>query len=177
MITVAALFTQGGGDPAVGLALLDIDIYLYQRTRTTGATVLVWNGVQPTEEVGGGLYTRTYIGENWNLYDYLGWAQYTGALALDSDFSLQGCPACQDPCCLGAGAEEVIYELTSDVDGTPIPDANIWVTTDVAGTNVIASGLTNALGTITFWLDVGTYYVWRFKTGWTFDNPDIEQVT
>lgn len=77
----------------------------------------------------------------------------------------------------GGGANAWTYTLTSTVlPNPPIADADVWVTTDVAGTNVIASGKTNALGVVTFYLDSGTVYVFRQKSGWSFTNPDIEVV-
>jgi len=77
----------------------------------------------------------------------------------------------------GAGAITWPYTLTSSVDATPIADANVWVTSDLAGAVVIASGTTNALGVVTFYLDAGTVYIWRQKTGWDFTNPDTEVVS
>jgi len=29
---------------------------------------------------------------------------------------------------------------------------------------------------VTFYLDTGTVYVWRQKSGWNFTNPDTETV-
>lgn len=78
---------------------------------------------------------------------------------------------------LGSGAITFTYTLTSSVDATPIADADVWVTTDAAGSNVVASGQTNASGIVTFYLDAGTVYVFRQKSGWDFDpNPDTEVV-
>lgn len=74
---------------------------------------------------------------------------------------------------LGAGATRRPYTLTDD-DGSPIADADVWVTTDVSGNNVIANGRTNSSGVVVFWLDAGTYYIWRQKDGWNFTNPDTE---
>lgn len=76
----------------------------------------------------------------------------------------------------GAGANEWTYTLTEVGSGDPIADADVWVTTDSTGTNVIASGRTDANGEITFYLDAGTVYVWRQKSGWNFTNPDVEVV-
>lgn len=76
----------------------------------------------------------------------------------------------------GVGALTYVYTLTSSVDSTPVDDCAVWVTTDSAGTNVIASGRTNASGVVTFYLDAGTYYFWRSKSGWNFTNPDTEVV-
>ena len=77
----------------------------------------------------------------------------------------------------GAGAIDFTYTLTSGVDGVPIADAHVWVTSDEAGNNVIASGTTDALGEVTFYLDAGTAYIWCYKSGWNFSNPDTEVVT
>lgn len=77
----------------------------------------------------------------------------------------------------GAGAITWPYTITSSTTGLPIADVDVWVTTDLAGSNVIASGRTNASGIATFYLDAGTVYVWRQKTGYTFTNPDTEVVS
>ena len=74
----------------------------------------------------------------------------------------------------GPGAETFVYTLTSG--GVPIADADVWVSTDTAGSHVIASGQTDQYGKITFYLDSGTVYVWRQKTGMNFTNPDVEAV-
>lgn len=75
----------------------------------------------------------------------------------------------------GAGATAKTYTLL-DSDDDPISDADIWVSTDDAGENVIASGTTDQNGQVTFYLDVGTVYIWRAKTGYSFTNPDEELV-
>jgi len=79
---------------------------------------------------------------------------------------------------LGPGATEWTYTLTStELGNPPIADADVWVSTNAAGTNVIASGKTNANGEVTFYLDSGsTYYIFRQKSGWDFTNPDVETV-
>jgi len=75
---------------------------------------------------------------------------------------------------LGAGAITWTYTLT--VAGQPLADAQVWVTTDLAGANIIASGTTNQNGVVTFYLDAGTVYVWCAKSGYSFTNPDTEVV-
>lgn len=77
----------------------------------------------------------------------------------------------------GSGSVAWSYALTSSVDGAPIADAEVWVTTDEAGDHVVASGRTTAAGTVAFQLEPGTYYVWRRKAGFNFDNPDAEVVS
>ena len=76
----------------------------------------------------------------------------------------------------GAGAITFTYTLTSSVDSTPVADADVWVTSDLAGSNVLASGTTDASGEVVFYLDAGTVYVWAQKSGWNFTNPDTETV-
>ena len=78
--------------------------------------------------------------------------------------------------CAGIGAIEWNYNL-KDNAGNPIADADIWVTTDEAGANVIASGKTDQFGNVKFYLDAGTVYVWGQKSGYDFTNPDKEEVT
>jgi hypothetical protein len=76
-----------------------------------------------------------------------------------------------------AGAITWTYNVTNQVSGQPIADVDVWVTTDVAGVNVIANGKTDQNGNITFYLDAGTVYVWSQKTGFNFDNPDTEVIS
>ena len=59
-----------------------------------------------------------------------------------------------------------------DGSGNPMDNVQIWITTDEAGSNVVAGALyTNTSGEATFMLDAGTYYVWREKGGYNFTNP------
>ena len=71
----------------------------------------------------------------------------------------------------GAGAITWTYTLTDADTGALIDGASVWVTTDSAGANVIASGTTNDSGVVTFYLDAGTYYFWRSRAGYNFTNP------
>ena len=76
-----------------------------------------------------------------------------------------------------AGAIPFTYTVTSTVPpNDPIPGVDVWATTDIAGNNTIASGVTDAFGKVLFHLDEGTYYIWRQLAGWDFDNPDTEIV-
>ena len=61
---------------------------------------------------------------------------------------------------------------------TPPVGADVWVSTDEAGANVIAGTLlTDPLGRVTFMLDAGTYYLWVQSTSVTFDNPAVIEVS
>lgn len=77
---------------------------------------------------------------------------------------------------VGSGSEE--KELTITVDGQPADGVAVWITTDSAGSNVVAGTLyTDALGKVTFMLDAGTYYAWKQKSGANFTNPESFTVT
>jgi len=79
---------------------------------------------------------------------------------------------------LGAGAIEWTYTVTDDDTGALLDGVSVWVTTDSAGANVIASGTTNDSGVVTFYLDAAAArYIWRSRAGYTFDNPDVEVIS
>lgn len=77
----------------------------------------------------------------------------------------------------GSGAIPFTYTIYEPDLITPIPGVEIWVTSDIAGNNVIAGVLvSDAVGQVTFMLDAGTVYVWRNLAGWNFSNPDTEVI-
>jgi len=76
----------------------------------------------------------------------------------------------------GAGAIAWAYTLTDSVTGGPIDGAEVWVSTDSAGANIIASGTTDAYGVVNFTLDAGQIFIWRKKAGYNFSDPDTETV-
>ena len=72
----------------------------------------------------------------------------------------------------GTGAVE--YTITEQTPGgQPIANVKVWITTNSAGTNVMAGPkYTNDAGEVSFMLDTGvTYYRWRQKAGYNFTNP------
>lgn len=70
----------------------------------------------------------------------------------------------------GAGASQ--HVVCVDIGGTPLAGAGVWITTDVAGANVVAGTLyTDVLGRAEFMLDPGSYYQWVQKPGYNFTNP------
>lgn len=78
----------------------------------------------------------------------------------------------------GAGALSYTYTVYRPDGSTPVSGAEVWVSTDPAGSNVVAGTLsTDAFGRVTFLLDPGTYYVWRQHEAYTFPNPDVEVVS
>lgn len=86
-VIVTAAFTKNTGEPATGLTLAEIDLYLTRQDNTSGADAVVWDGTQnPTEEIDNiGAYTRIYTGADFDVYTYHARASYTGATALDTD--------------------------------------------------------------------------------------------
>jgi hypothetical protein len=77
----------------------------------------------------------------------------------------------------GSGAIAWTYTLTDSQTGLPIADAIVWVTTDIGGLNVVASGVTDNYGKMVFYLDAGTVYIWARKAGYNFTTPDTEVVS
>lgn len=65
----------------------------------------------------------------------------------------------------GPGATACVIEIKSS--GIPVPQAEVWLTSDQAGTTTVAGTLlTDSNGNVTFMLTVGnTYYVWMRKDG------------
>jgi hypothetical protein len=78
----------------------------------------------------------------------------------------------------GAGGGAISTPVTLTTGATPITGAGVWITTDSAGSNVIAGTLfTDGSGTVTFLLDAGLYYIWCQKLGFNFTNPTPLTVT
>jgi len=71
----------------------------------------------------------------------------------------------------GSGSVSTTIRITENglSDGTPVADADVWITSDSAGSTIVAGTLqTNAQGEATFNLDPGSYYVWAQKDGWNW---------
>jgi hypothetical protein len=76
----------------------------------------------------------------------------------------------------GSGSITYVYTVTDSVTSSPLGDVKVTVFTDLSLINEIASGSTNAFGIVTFYLDPGTYYFVCKKSGFNFNNPDLEVV-
>jgi hypothetical protein len=71
-----------------------------------------------------------------------------------------------------AGSGSETYVATVQTAGVPVAGVECWVSTDIAGTNVVAgTETTDDFGNVTFYLDVGSYYLWRDSTTDSFPNP------
>lgn len=87
-LTVTTRFTKNTGQPATGLTLAQIDLYLVSINKSSGAIATVWNPQPPTAEVGGGEYLRVYSSADFETFDYRARAQYTGSPAnVDSPYA------------------------------------------------------------------------------------------
>jgi len=78
---------------------------------------------------------------------------------------------------LGNGNTSVTYTVV-DQDSNPLSgvEVDVRATNDITA-DVVASGVTNDAGEVTFYLDSGvTYYLWRKKSGYNFTEPDTEDV-
>lgn len=81
-----------------------------------------------------------------------------------------------------AGAVSYTYTVNDTVTFNPIPGVEVWITTDVAGNNVVWNGYTDTFGIARDesgalpLLDPGTYQFWNKKPGYSFANPDVETV-
>lgn len=80
-------------------------------------------------------------------------------------------------------AIEFTYTITNSVTLDPIDGVYVTFSTDLAGSNVVWAGFTDAFGVARDLsgrlprLDAGTYYVWRQKAGFQFSDPDTENVS
>jgi len=80
-------------------------------------------------------------------------------------------------------AVEFTYTVTSTAGNVPLEGVKVTIYADALGAQIVWNGWTDALGVArdTYGnkprLEPGTYYFWRFKTGYAFANPDIEAVS
>jgi len=114
------------------------------------------------------------LGKNYTVYIQATVNGITGGISYG--FNIKNCSN------FPAGAIEWPYQVVSSVTGLPIDGVAVWISTDLAGTNIVWSGTTEATGFAKDvlgqqpWLDAGTYYFWRSLAGYSFANPDTELV-
>lgn len=72
----------------------------------------------------------------------------------------------------GTGSIVYTYTVVKSSDLLPIDTVNVWATTDIGGTNIVALDKTNTFGIVKFNLNTGIYYFWHQKAGYTFVNPN-----
>lgn len=88
-LTISATFTKLNGQPATGLTLSQISLFLTSQNKSTGVDTTVWDGTQvATIEINNvGMYTRILTTADLTVNDYFAMAQYTGATVLDSNYA------------------------------------------------------------------------------------------
>lgn len=81
------------------------------------------------------------------------------------------------------GAISFTYTMTNSVTSNPLEGVTVWISTDIGASNVIWKGDTDSFGVARDvnnnlpMLDAGTYYFWRQKSGFIFNDPDTEVVS
>lgn len=184
-LMVAARFTftgvDGAGEPRTGLTLSEIDFFLTAVDRATGATAVVWNGSQnPTFEIDNvGGYGHLYSGADLDSYNYFLSARYDGVLSLDQNWVNGSVGLANIPLGTAVAFTYTVVDLSLD----PIEGVKVEIHLNAAGTDVYWVGWTDTFGVARDSygnlprLDPGTYYFFRKKGGYKFDNPDTEVVT
>ena len=168
-----------GATPEIALVITQADI---QISKNGGAFAQTSEAAPVTAHDSDGWYQCPLTTTDTNTLGTLT-VQVTmaGALPVWKDFtvvtanvydSLVGGTDLLDVSLGGAGADAVTLTIKTD-GGAVIADADVWISTDAAGANVVAGTLqSNDLGQVRFMLDAGlTYYCWRQKAGMNFDNP------
>jgi len=93
---------------------------------------------------------------------------------LPTNAELTAALAADEP--VGSGSSSKTLTIEAPV-GTPKDGVVVWISTDIGGSNVVASGVTDAFGHVTFMLDPGTYFAWKQLAGVNFTNPESFVVT
>jgi len=178
-LMISATFTKNVGEPALGLTLSEIDIWLTAINRSTGAISVIWNTENP--DIAGtnvGVYAKIYDAADLDTYNYFATAQYTGVTVLDQDWLNGGFGI--DYIAVGT-AEEHPYRVWGGTPQVTQEGVKVWFYNDTE-TKVKWYGVTDMNG----WavddfgnaprLDPGTYKVYRIAGWLNFDNPDTEVV-
>lgn len=167
-VGTALIFTAFFTKSKLGVASLTVTIDVYDETNT----LIVTAG--SATEVGGGLYQYSLASGSVDAAGI-----YRAIFKTTGDVDVKNVPsqwnvlvANSSTPTLGSGSTAYTIaihdELANDIVG-----AEVWITSDVAGTSVIAGTLiTNDNGEVTFMLDPGTtVYVWTDSARANFSNP------
>jgi hypothetical protein len=185
----SALVTGGANSIAIGrrglygyvLAGADLTLYDYVFTAITATTTVDAREVPA-------LWTLWSLSWHDILTAALSLANTVGKLLVDNinatigsrsshspgdvDTQLTGTHGAGSWSGLGTGAVAQLVHI-EDPLGNPVDNVDVWITTDVAGVNIIARGYTDAFGDITFMLDPGSYYCWKDASGYNETNPQV----
>lgn len=130
--------------------------------------------------------TKAEIGDGW--YSYLttsGEADTYGPLSIKVTHA--SIVQQNIPCVIGSLAINAIsftYTVTEPDFVTPIEGVECWFCTDSMGNNIAKYCITDSFGiarlpnsSLLPRLDPGTYYVFRQRVGYSFSDPDTEDVS
>ncbi len=123
----------------------------------------------PLTDLSNGTYQRIFDSSTAVIEDQHLVAEYTNTganAAVSNDILFFVTP---DAC-------ELLYCVKDEVTEAPIQGVDVWVATDPQGDNVVAgSTRTDKDGCVTFFLDPDcTFFIFRQKAGFNFDNPDVQ---
>jgi hypothetical protein len=161
------------------LTLSDFEVSVISVAKSSGVASVVVDKAAMQYDVGLGFYAYFLSGLDLYVNDYLAVVRYNGDEGLDQTNWVCG-PIDVDVvsrATLQAGAKAYTVQVVNQQTGQPLADADVWVTTDQAGLNIIASGKSDQSGYVTFYLDPGTVYVWKQKSGYNFSNPEQKVVS
>jgi hypothetical protein len=146
-----------------------VQVYITATVATVATAAVVWSDVGDTKltsnlnDIAAGAamtLTDAAVDAVWNEVQSGHTSASTFGAYLDAKVSGRST--------LGAGATTWTYTVT-DTLSVPIADVDVWVTSDSAGANLLATGKTNASGVVTFYLDAGTTcYLFSQKSGYNF---------
>lgn len=72
----------------------------------------------------------------------------------------------------GNGSNQILWH-SNDANGDPVAGVQVYITSDIDGnTAITADQYSQSDGITTWWLPVGTYYVWQTKSGNSWSNPE-----
>lgn len=80
-------------------------------------------------------------------------------------------------------AIEFTYTVTTTAGNIPLPGVEVRIFADALATQIVWAGITDALGVARDFygykprLEPGTYYFFRDKSGYSFNDPDMETVS
>jgi hypothetical protein len=151
----------------VGGTILNAPLVVTLTTSTAGTfggTITI----NPGSIFGSTIYTPTATGSSIISGTHTG-----GNAGMANSPSVSFFALAQDSNVPAAGAGSKVVTFTAqDYQSNPIGNAEVWVSTDTTGSNVVAGTLlTDSFGKVTFLLDPGAYYVWREHSNYSFTNP------
>lgn len=167
-LPVLLVSSVDGVTPVVGLTYSDVIVKYFKEGLVAETKALTSSDFS---EGGDGMYRVKFSASEC---DTVGLFQYW-VMAPGCDTSYQAGYVTYLP--TGEGAISWTYTITDTDSSLPIPDVEVWITNDIGGEFIVAGPQRSKPDGSTLWhLDPGSYYIWRQKAGYNFNNPDLEVV-